>query len=34
MNRIGGTILVGITDKGEIKGIDLHHVFRAAYSRN
>lgn len=26
MNRIGGTILVGVSDKGEIKGIDAQHA--------
>ena len=26
MNRIGGTILVGVSDKGEIKGIDPQHA--------
>ena len=28
MNRIGGTILVGVSDKGEIKGIDAQHASR------
>ena len=26
MNRIGGTILIGISDKGEIKGIDAQYA--------